>query len=685
MHLDHQNHRKTLKKYYVIILKKFMEKVIISGNLDSYKIVTLNDKNEIDDVIFGGESFKSIKSNIYLAQVTKVEPSLQAAFVNYGESKSGFLPFSEIHKFYYSNQDSVSDTLKSFCNPKELSVKKIDESKLGVDAVSSEGDVEELTSLDKIEFELSDSENSDESRLNHRKNEKEDRKKIAIQDVIKAGQMLLVQVFKDERGNKGVSMTTYITIPTKYFVFTANDARLSGVSRRIVNQRERVRLRSIISSFSISENSGLVVRTAANEVDSESLVSDYQRIAMKTWDEIIEKTSASQIGLIQKSESRIISSIRDITNMNTKIITDNEEVAKVISETSGSTISVKKEYTMLHRDKDISLFDKFNITEKLNDLYRDRVNLPSGGYVIINYTEALVAIDVNSGSLVREKNIEDTALKTNLEAVEKIAEQIRLRDIGGLIVIDFIDMDELENRKKIELRMKEELSLRDKARVQFTAISPFGLMEVSRQRLRTGFIEVSTTKCTHCYGTGRIFKSEVVLDELSKTISQIIASKSQFEKIKVETSFEVESMYQYYNKSDIVAICKAAQIEIDVFASSSIRYDKFTVFVKRKDSENMEEFKKFHGLSNIGESRAVTLPSRHNHQVVDKVKKPSVVLHVMKKVLAMFKPKNKPQNKKPFNKNNSELKAGSGRKFDKKVYRGSNNGPRKYQKNFNKK
>jgi ribonuclease E len=575
------------------------QQIAISGNMNSYKIVTLNDSDQLEDVIFGGENFKSIKSNIYLGQITKVEPSLQAAFVSYGENKSGFLPFSEIHPSYYKNEKTLKDVLVSFCNP---------EKKHEISAVANEAEVENTLSddvddLEKVEFDLA--EDAEEgSNVNQQESKSTHDKKSTIQDVMKTGQFVLVQVFKDERGNKGASLTTYITMPTKYFVFTPNNKRLSGVSRRITNGAEKNRLKKFLLSINISEESGLVVRTAASGVDDIELLADYESVAMKKWKEIIDKASENTIGLIAKSESRLISSIRDITNLDTKIFVDNEEISSLISSIAGDLISVKKDSIVLHKDKKQSLFDKLYISEKLKDLYKDRVNLPSGGYIIINYTEALVAIDVNSGSLVRENSIENTALKTNLEAAKAVADHLRLRDIGGLIVVDFIDMDDLSNRKKVEMKMKDEICAKDKARVQFTTISPFGLMEVSRQRLRTGFIDVSTNKCSHCYGTGRIFKAEIVLDELYKTLENIFAT-SNFESkfVKAECSTEAESMFNYYNKSEILKICKAANVEFEIVKIETNKKDKFVVFGSQ-DGVSFLEIAKFNGLSDIGEARS---------------------------------------------------------------------------------
>ncbi|QED23384.1 Rne/Rng family ribonuclease [Candidatus Deianiraea vastatrix] len=634
-----------------------MEKVVISGSLSSYKIVILDKNDAINDVIFGGSSSKSIKSNIYLAKVTRVEPSLQAAFVEYGEEKSGFLPFSEIHSDYHNNTKTLNEILHGFYT-KQAEASKESEDKLNE---QDEG-IDDLTAIDKIEFSLDESENKQSEMFTE--DEKKDKKRIFIQDVIKTGQYLLVQVFRDERGNKGASVTTYITFPTKYCVFTPNNRRLHGVSKRIPDQQERQRLRNAIDTFGINGDFGLVVRTAACDASVQDLKKDYD-LAVEHWHQVIEKTKIMKVGLISEAESGIIQSIRDVTTKEAKVVTDSEEIANLVLSLSDK-MNIKKEHMMIHRSKDVTLFDKFGITEKLNDLYKDRVNLPSGGYLIINYTEALVAIDVNSGRLVNEKDVENTALKTNLEAVSEIANQLRLRDIGGLIVVDFIDMEEVSNRKKIELKMKDVISLKDRARVQFTAISHFGLMEISRQRLRTGFMESSTLKCNHCNGTGRSFMPEMTLDELYQCLEFEIFKK-KYTKFEVKTSFQVESRFASYNKQKISELCKQNGIEFTIIGDPEMKLDSFIMKGLDKESNAFVDVTKFNGLSKIDDlhggvngwvgkrDRFEPNAKRNNKQSSRKSQtKIGLVVSSLLKVASIFKSKKKEdkfskKNKKNYN------------------------------------
>jgi len=624
-----------------------MAKIIISGNLSSYKIVMLDKYGNIQDVIFGGESSKSIKANIYLAKVSKVEPSLQAAFVEYNDEKFGFLPFPEIHPDYYNNNKNLYDVLSNF-NTKESNNAACENKKEILDIDEND---ESLNSIDKIEFTVSNEYAEEKKEVIIQ----QERKKFFIQDVIKAGQYILVQVFRDERGNKGASLTSYITFPTKYCVFTPNNRRLHGVSKRIPDQKERQRLRNAIDKFNIKGDFGLVVRTAACEVLEEDLKRDYEN-AVSLWNKIAEKTKVNKIGIINQAESGIIQSIRDVATKNAKIITDNQEIAELVANLS-DVMNIKKEHIMVHRSHDLTLFDKFKITEKLNDLYKDRVNLPSGGYLIINYTEALVAIDVNSGRLVNEKDIENTAFKTNIEAAVEVANQLRLRDIGGLIVVDFIDMEDVNNRKKIETKMKEVISLEDRARVQFTTISHFGLMEISRQRLRTGFMESSTIKCEKCSGTGRMFMAEMVLEEIFQCISSNVL-KRKFTRLTVDTSFAVESRFSSYNQSQILDLCKKHNIQFSIKSSADVQLDSFILTGISKETGENIDITKFSGLSKIDDSHGgingwvggrdvKNIPSPINKNKKNKNK--GFVESMISKFLSIFKGKKHYNNKKPFN------------------------------------
>lgn len=626
---------------YVVLLKYMAKKILISGSLSSYKTVVLSDNDRVEDVSFGGAYSKSIKSNIYLATVLKIEPSLQAAFVDYGTEKAGFLPFSEIHPDYYNNQQNVTDIIKF-------------ESQNGVTIPSNEdGETETVTDMDKIEFHLETQEDEiDEDRRGQ--SDAKERSNVLIQNVISVGQQLLVQVFRDERGNKGASMTSYITLPTKFCVFTPNNRRLHGVSRRIPDFSERKRLRDIISKFDINKSAGLVVRTAACGVNEKDLNDDYIAV-LKHWNSIVSKVKNNINGLIEAAESGVIQSIMSFGISGTKIIVDNNEVCDEITKLS-HRIGIEKNSVIVHRDKQ-PLFERFNVTPQINDLYKERVELKSGGYLIINHTEALVAIDVNSGRLVREKDIEHTALKTNLDATDEICRQIRLRDIGGLIIVDFIDMTDQKNRRIIEERMKNILSLHDRARVQFTAISPFGLMEISRQRLRTSFIDSTTTKCNHCYGTGRVFTVDAVLDEVLSSLKYLLSGKN-YENVEVYVSEVVFARYDGYNKQDVTELQNKYNTKIYIISNPDMKYDNFRVLGNVK-GEGLIEVMKFAGLkmddNNGGVNGWYGNNNRQQRLQNDTAKycSPGIISKVcghLKKLVKFKKNDNekKPENRKPY-------------------------------------
>lgn len=536
-------------------------KIFISGSEVCHRVVVTDANNTIDDLFFAGSFSKSIKANIYLAKVVRIEPSLQAAFVNYGNEKSGFLPFSEIHNGYYNNSNiPLSDVLKYELDSKEKNNENESKNKEDEKDESSS-----LTDIEKIEFSIEDQHEEEEKILYTNKK---------IQDVIEVGQKLLVQVFRDERGNKGVSMTTFITIPTRYCIFTPNNKKLHGVSKRVPDQIERDRLRNILNQIKTSNQEGLVVRTAACGAQLQELENDY-KFAIKIWNEMCEKVkSSNEPRIIKKSESVIVEVIKNCYRQDSRIFVDNENLYNEIL-TISENCQINKDSIIVYRN-DVPLFDKFGLSSQINELYKDRVNLKSGGYLIINHTEALVSIDINSGRLINERNIEGTALKTNLEAVEEICRQIRLRDIGGLIVVDFIDMEDSQNRKSVEMKMKNILSLTDKARVQFIAISPFGLMEISRQRLRTSFIEASTTKCNNCNGFGRILLSDIIIEEVKAAILKNV-KKNQYKYIQIKCSPQISSSIISNHRSDILEIENEYSVNIGIMPDGLIRGDSFVI------------------------------------------------------------------------------------------------------------
>jgi ribonuclease E len=524
--------------------------------------------NRIEEFDFESADHKQIKGNIYLAKVTRVEPSLQAAFVDFGGNRHGFLAFSEIHPDYYQipKQDREALLAEEAAHAEEEAALRAadeaddygdderddgdDESADGfVDELAGEDGVEEVDTSEKDDVatieggEVSDgdgsddgddeaghqavradgeqAENGDGDRGRPRRGRRQGgraqakqadelrdkrmalRRRYKIQDVIQRRQVLLVQVVKEERGNKGAALTTYLSLAGRYCVLMPNSSHGGGISRKISSAADRKRLKSIISEMALPKSMGCIVRTAGLSRTKPEIKRDFDYLA-RLWDEIRENTLKSSAPALIHSDSDLIKrAIRDIYN---------KEIEEVVVEGEGGYRSAREFIKLLmpshaRRVKQyadpVPLFQRYGAEDQLSAMYDPVVQLKSGGYLVINPTEALVSIDINSGRSTKEHGIEATALKTNMEAAAEIARQLRLRDMAGLVVIDFIDMEYSGNNRKVEKCMKDALR-NDRARIQIGRISGFGLMEMSRQRLRTGVLEATTRGCPHCDGTGLV-------------------------------------------------------------------------------------------------------------------------------------------------------------------------------------
>ena len=461
---------------------------------------------------------KQLKGNIYLAKVIRVEPSLQAAFVDYGNERHGFLPFSEIHPDYYQIPVADREILKETLMQSQRESARKEEEEVEEELKSEETeDAESLADVEEVAEEPSP------KKRRHRRGEMKEAaeievvregeevhpyrsyfdmlRKYKIQEVIRRNQILLVQVVKEERGNKGAALTTYLSLAGRYCVLMPNNARGGGVSRKISNIADRHKLKAIVNSLPVPDGMSVILRTAGRERTKLEIKRDYEYL-IKTWVQIRDMTMASVAPCLIHEEGNLIRrSIRDIYT---------PDISEILIEGDGEFKAAKDFVKMIipaHARKvkcykgDIPLFHRYQVETQLEMLHNPIVQLKSGGYLVINPTEALVAIDVNSGRSTREHSIEDTALKTNLEAVDEVARQLRLRDLAGLIVIDLIDMEEPKNNITVERRMRDILR-RDRARIQLARINGFGLMEISRQRLHSSFIETSYHVCPYCQGTG---------------------------------------------------------------------------------------------------------------------------------------------------------------------------------------
>ncbi len=502
------------------------KKIIVDANFpNETRVVLLNQNNNIEDIEYETAIKQQNKGNIYLAKIIRVEPALQAAFIDYGPDKSGFLPFTEIHPYYYNIPASDLKSLPSLNKLQEIALSDItqddlveSETKRSYNSIidSEEIDLNAIERLvdEKIQVEFNlDVLDNDIETINVDRNDKEEgnkQKQYKIQEVIKKGQVLLVQVTKEERGNKGASFTTFISLAGKYCVLMPNTPLQNGVSRKISNADERRRLKNIVSKITANNSSSassIIIRTAGAGCTTLDIKRDYDYL-VRLWNKIRESTLKSiapcfiheEDGLIQKV-------IRDMCDHTVKelIIQGSESyqnAVKFMKDILPTDLGKLKEY----KNK-VPIFTKFVVEEQLSKLYQPVFALPSGGYIVINPTEALISIDVNSGRAIAERNIEETALKTNLEAAREVARQIKLRDLSGLVVIDFIDMYDTRNRRIIERSFKEFLS-RDRARIQTANISQFGLLEMSRQRLRPSFLESNSSICSYCNGKGLVRADE---------------------------------------------------------------------------------------------------------------------------------------------------------------------------------
>ncbi|BDU60340.1 ribonuclease E [Candidatus Rickettsia kotlanii] len=581
------------------------KKIIIDANFPSEtRVVLLGQSNNIEDIEFQTTVRQQNKGNIYLAKVTRIEPSLQAVFIEYGMDKSGFLPFSEIHPNYYNlppsernfpvnafpeialsnitvedDKEKPAAIYDSLIDIEEIDLKTIE------DLVESKFQSElNLEAADDIEMIQSGTPESNIPQY----------KQYKVQEVISKNQILLVQVTKEERGNKCAAFTTYISLAGKYCVLMPNKGSQNGISRKISNGEERKRLKDILNKIVNGDKNvySVIVRTAGRGSSTLDLKKDYNYL-VRLWNKIRKSTiNFSAPCFIHEEDSIIRKTIRDMCDHNVKEVVIQgqegyEDASKFMQDLLPSELAKLKE----HKSK-TPIFTKFQVEEQLVKLYQPVVTLPSGGYIVINPTEALISIDVNSGKSTSEQNIEETALKTNLEAAKEVAKQVKLRDLSGLIVVDFIDMSETKNRKIIERSFKEFLS-RDRARIQTGNISQFGLLEFSRQRLRSSFLETNSAICSHCNGKGVIRASDANAMLILRTIENEIFEE-RIDVINVFTNI-VSVIYLLNNKrAEIKFIEEKYNIKLNFYSDPNATSDSYSiekVKLLKKNNNNINSVK----------------------------------------------------------------------------------------------
>ena len=549
--------------------------------------------NRIEEFDFESAEHKQLKGNIYLAKVTRVEPSLQAAFIDYGGNRHGFLAFSEIHPDYYQIPKADREALLREEAEHAAEEERLRAAEYDADdyAEPIEGDEDDRRDNgddhdngengdggdEAAETGTGSARSSvDESAADELRRKRQNlRRRYKIQDVIQRRQVLLVQVVKEERGNKGAALTTYLSLAGRYCVLMPNTSHGGGISRKISNGADRKRLKSIMSDLNLPSTMGLIVRTAGLSRTKVEIKRDFDYLA-RLWDEIRERTlSSTAPALIYRDSDLVKRAIRDLYHREIdEVIVEGEEGYKAAKGFMKLLMPSHVRRVKLHSESTPS-FQRYGVEDQLSAMYQPVVQLKSGGYLVINPTEALVSIDINSGRSTREHNIEQTAYVTNLEAAQEIARQLRLRDMAGLIVIDFIDMEQNSHVRKVEKAMKEALK-NDRARIQVGRISSFGLMEMSRQRLRTGVLEASTKPCPHCEGTG-LMRTAASAGLSALRIVEDEAARGRGERITLRAGKEAAVYVLNKKRAELADIEQRYGVMIDVQIDESLEGARMSV------------------------------------------------------------------------------------------------------------
>ena len=522
------------------------KKMLIDASHPEETRVVIVEGNRVEELDFESRHKRQIRGNVYLARVTRVEPSLQAAFIEYGGNRHGFLAFSEIHPDYY--QIPHEDKL-ALLEAEEAENKAEEEEEDDSDEDDDEADENLDPDADDAHDEDDEEIAQEQVKVASSRRRRQSRRRYKIQEVIKRGQILLIQAVKEERGNKGAAMTTYLSLAGRYCVLMPNTARGGGISRKIANGSDRKRLKSIMSELEVAPGMGVIVRTAGAKRTKAEIKRDYEYLS-RLWDEIRDTTLKSIAPALIHEEGNLVKrSIRDLYNKDISKVLIQGETAYKTAKAFMKMLMPSHAKNVKHYKDDIPLYLRYNVERQIEDSLKSIVQLKSGGYLVIHPTEALVSVDVNSGRSTKERNVERTALKTNSEAAIELARQMRLRDLAGLIVVDFIDMDEHKNNRAVERKMKEAIS-RDRARIQTSRISQFGLMEISRQRRRRSLLEGSTAHCDHCEGVGRKRTIESSALAAIRAVEDI-GVRRQAKRIRLKVSSDV-ALYIFNEKRDLL-------------------------------------------------------------------------------------------------------------------------------------
>ncbi len=576
---------------------------IDASHPDETRIV-LKSGSSIEEYEYENKNKINFKNNIYLGTISRVEPSLQAAFVNFGRVKHGFLAFNDIQSDYYQiptddkeKLQEAEEKIREDLKNKTLDELNNSEQKSNKEEKTSE---ENVNRLEANKEEVNENQSNDKTKDNNVREKLKNTygvKRYKIQEVIKPGQIILIQVIKEERGQKGAALTTFISLAGKYIVLMPNTAKGGGISRKISSSEDRHKIRSILNDIEIPKTMGVIVRTAGANKTKNEIEKDFQN-TLKTWDQIKSRALESNAPSLIYEEGDIIKrALRDIYDNDTRnIYVDGNEGYQKTKSFMKELIPKNVKYVKKYKGK-IPLFHDSGIEKQLNNIFDTSIKLKSGGYIVINPTEALVSIDINSGQSTKASNIEKTALNTNIEAAEEIAKQLKIRDLSGLIVIDFIDMLNFYNRKLVEKKMRESIK-KDRARIQIGRISNFGLLEMSRQRLREGSVKWETNLAIESFALKVIKKVEMLaFTNKVKNITLKIPEKVQ---LYIETALKKE--VSYFEKKFGFKIEVSADPELIIPEYSISLFNK-----SKKIISKIENINKIESLESNGRPKKLDL------------------------------------------------------------------------------
>ena len=545
--------------------------------------VVLKSNDKIEDYEYEGSKNNLIKNNIYLGKVSRIEPSLQAAFVDFGRERHGFLSFNDIQSDYYQIPKSDLELIKKEEEKLREELSKKVEEKENENLAEGKLEIDDPIEIEKKGVDEKEKNIDDQNKKIENRNKF---KRYKIQEVIKPNQVILVQVIKDERGQKGAALSTFISIAGKYIVLMPNTPKGGGISRKIFNPVDRKKIRSILNEIEIPKEMGLIVRTAGSNKTKNEIGHDLTTL-IKSWNQIKDNAINAIAPSLIHQESEIINrTLRDMYDDQTKsiIIEGNEGYKKAqnfMKMLMPSHVKKIKKY----RGK-IPLFIDEGIEQKLNQIFDTEIKLSSGGYLVINPTEALVSIDINSGSSIKQKNVESTALDTNLEAAEEIARQIKIRDLSGLIIIDFIDMLSYGNRRAVERRLKEKCRS-DRARIQIGRISNFGLLEMSRQRLRESAVK---------------WKVELTDESFAQKILKLVELKAVINKGKFVELKVCDKISEFLKENfieDLTFFEKKNKMKIDIISDNTLIIPEYIIDIKNKSKKTIELIEYYEKLKNL--------------------------------------------------------------------------------------